>query len=101
MFGQNAYLRHLWRFTSKKENFAQSIKQMQAWQFLPVHSNDGEALVLLNLASQTVDPLAMRLDQKVQQALLCAGLLLLQDGVLDLSGNERLALRGRGCAKRS
>lgn len=92
MFGQNAYLRHLWRFISKKENVAQSIKQMQAWQFLPVHSNDGEALVLLNLASQTVDPLAMRLDQKVQQALLCAGLLLLQDGVLDLSGNERLLL---------
>ena len=95
MFGQNAYLKHFWHFISKEENqenLAQSIKQMQAWQLLPVHSNDGEAVVLLNLASQTVDPLAMQLDQKVQQALLCAGLLLLQDGILDESGNKRLLL---------
>ena len=84
-FKENSYLQHLWSFFSK----ADSTAAMNGWQILPIYRNDSPDVVCLDRSCQTVDADTMRLEPGVQQALLGAGIFLLQGDLLEKSARNR------------
>ncbi|CAE7666240.1 SACS [Symbiodinium sp. CCMP2592] len=82
-FQESPYLKHLLHYMSRKSETEYSFRTMKSWRILPVYSIASQAQVVpLDLASQTV-AIATDAQAKCAPALLQAGLLLLQSGVLD------------------
>ena len=80
-FAKNGYLRHLLRFLSMRSEGCNPFHVMESWCILPIRSYaSGEQVVGLNFVAQTIA--LTQNQQKIETALLHAGLFLLQSGVL-------------------